>query len=226
MKALFMQGPTQFHIPASRKDEALSLLQLYYNRTVPPDERGDEEHLAPLCCLEEGLFTFGWEAAPGCGGDIEGITYTDKYLSDQDGALEAISCCVTAGSSIITVIEHEGQCGFDVEQWLFDGVRMHRLEAGLLFADLPDRNPDRKSIPQLLVGLQKGLSLSLQYLLSLLEREPELALAFERQFLLECGLSETHTSQDTGTNGQARYLLGALSATMNHLLEAADAGDS
>jgi len=225
MKALFMQGPTQFHIPASRKAEALALLQLYYDRTIPPDERDDEEHLAPLCCLEEGLFTFGWEAAPVCDGDIEGITYTDKYFSDQDGALEAIACCVTAGSSLIVLIEHEGQIGFDVEQWLFDGARMHRLEAGLLFADLPDRNPDHKSIPQLLVGLQKGLSLSLQYLLALLAREPELALAFERQFLLECLLAETYTSQDTAPDGQARYLLGTLSATINHILEAADSGD-
>lgn len=225
MKALFMQGPTRFHLPASRKDEALSLIQLYYDRTIPPDERDDEEHLAPLCCLEEGLFIFGWEAAPVCDGDITGLTYTDKYIDNQDGALEAIACCVSAGSFLTVVIEHEGQLGFTIEQWLFDGVRMHRLEAELLFADLPERNPDRKSVPQLLVGIQKGLSLSLQYLLTLLIREPELAGAFEQQFLLECLLSETYTGEAAARDGQGRYLLGALSATINHLLEAADAGD-
>jgi hypothetical protein len=226
MKALFMQGPTQFHIPASRKAEALALLQLYYDRTIPPVERDDEEHLAPLCCLEEGLFIFGWEAAPVCDGDITGLTYTEKYIDNQDGALEAIACCVSAGSYLTVVIEHEGQLGFNIEQWLFDGVHMHIIEAELLFAGLPERNPDRKSVPQLLVGIQKGLSLSLQYLLALLIRDPELANAFEQQFLLGCLLAETHTSQDTATDGQARYLLGALSATMNHLLEAADDGDS
>jgi hypothetical protein len=225
MTALFMQGPTQFHIPESWKAEALALLQLYYDRTIPPDERDDENHLAPLCCLEEGLATFGWEAAPVCDGDIMGLTYTDQYFSDQDGALEAIACCVTAGSFLTVVVEHEGQLGFSIEQWLFDGVRMHVIEAEPLFADLPERNPASKSVPQLLVGLQKGLSLSLQYLLALLTRDPELASAFEQQFLLECRLSETYTRHETGRDGQARYLLGTLSATINHLLEAADAGD-
>jgi hypothetical protein len=77
----------------------------------------------------------------------------------------------------------------------------------------------------LLVGLQKGLSLSLQHLLALLARDPELAGAFEQQFLLECLLAETYTGQGASREGQGRYLLGALSATINHLLEAADAGD-
>jgi hypothetical protein len=225
MPCLFMQGPTAFHLAASRKAEALALLQLYYDRTVPAAEREDDDHVAPFGCLEEGLFTFGWEAAPVCAGDIAGLTYTGKYLNNEDGALGAIACCVTAGSSLIVAIEHEGQLGFSVEQWLFDGTRMHIIEAGLLLADLPDRNPDRKSAPQLLVGLQMGLSLSLQYLLALFVREPALARAIEQQFLLECQLVETYAHQEVGRDVQARALLGTLAATITHLLEAADAGD-
>lgn len=224
MPSLFMQGPTRFHIAESRKAEALGLLQLYYDRAIPPGEREFEEHLAPLCCLEEGLFIFKWEASPVCDGDITDLRFSGEIIDTEDEALEAIACCVTAGSSLIVVIEHEGQLGFSIELWLFDGARRHIIEAHPPFADLPDRRPESKSVPQLLAGLQKGLSLSLQYLLALLARDPELAGSFEQQFLLECLLAETYTGQVRGRDGQGRYLLGTLSAAITHLLEAADAG--
>lgn len=225
MACLFMQGPTTFHLAASRKAESLSLLQNYYDRKVPHGEREDEDHVAPLGCLEEGLFTLGWEAVADCEGNVTGLTYTGKYYTAEGDALEAIASCVTAGSSIVVVIEHEGQLGFDVERWLFDGVRLHRIEANISFAALPDRNPAVKNTPHLLTGIQQGLALSLQYFLVLLTRDPELVRAFEQQFLLECLLAETHIPQETGRDGQVRRLLGALSATINHLLEAADSGE-
>lgn len=219
MPCLFMQGPTTFHLAASRKAEALSLLQIYYDRKVPLAEREDEDHVVPLGCLEEGLFTLGWEAVADCEGNITSLTYTGKYYTDEGDALVALASCVTAGSSIIAVIEHEGYLGFDVERWLFDGVRLHRGEANISFAALPDKNPEVKSTPHLLVGIQQGLSLSLQYFLVLLRRDPDLARSLEPLFQQECLLAETLSRRDPSSDGQARAMLGTLSAAITHLVE-------
>lgn len=61
---------------------------------------------------------------------------------------------------------------------------MHSVEAGLSFTSLPARNPDQKSSPQLLKGIQQGLSLGLRYFLALLHRDPDLARSLEEPYLL------------------------------------------
>ena len=225
MPNLIMQGPTSFHLAAARKTEALALLQCYYDRTIPPASREDPDQAEPLACLEEGLFTFGWEATCDREGNITLLTYTKEYFTDESDALEAIACYVTASSSIIVAIEHEGQLGFDNELWLFDGLRMLIIEADLSFASLPAKNPETKTTPQVLVGLQKGLSLSLQYLLVLLRREPELARSLEHLFLQECLLPQSPPQPETNGGGQASYTLGALAAAISHLVTLADADD-
>ena len=227
MTSTFLQGPTRFHLAVNRKPEALSLLQNHYDGTHPSDQREDDDHRAPFTCLEEALFTFGWEARTGHdGGDITALTYTGEHITDEDQALSIIACCVTEDSSMIVVVEHEGQFGFDVEQWLFDGWHRHILPAELSFAQMPDRNPDGRSTPQLLAGLQKGLSLSLQYLLEMKKRKPEIVLAIEQQFLLECLLDgENSRSEGDRSTEQVCLLLGALTASITHLIEAADTPD-
>jgi hypothetical protein len=225
MPSLIMQGPTSFLLAAARKAEALALLQRYYDRTIPPASCEDADQTEPFACLEEGLFTFGWEATCDRDENITVLTYTGEYFTDESDPLEAIACCVTAGSSIIVAIEHEGQLGFDIELWLFDGVRLLIIEADLSFASLPAKNPETKNTPQVLVGLQKGLSLSLQYLLVLLRREPELARSLEHLFLQECLLPQSPPQPETSGGGQASYILGALAAAMSHLVTLADADD-
>jgi hypothetical protein len=225
MPNLFMQGPTTFHLAAERKAEALALLQPYYDQHRPVASREVASHRAPFGCLEDGLIALGWEATCDRSGDITRLTYTREYFTDESDALEVIARCVTAGSSIIAAIEHEGELGFDIELWLFDGVRMQIIEADLSFASLPARNPERKSTPQVLVGLQQGLSLSLHYLLVLLRREPELARALEDLFLQEYLLPESSTKPETSGRGQASYTLGALTAAVSHLATLADTGD-
>jgi hypothetical protein len=98
---------------------------------------------------------------------------------------------------------------------------MHIVEAALSFTSLPARNPDQKSTPQLLVGIQQRLSLGLQYFLALLRRDPDLALSLEELYLLERQLAEHHIQREAVVGGQAVSTLGLLVATITHLIELA-----
>jgi hypothetical protein len=102
---------------------------------------------------------------------------------------------------------------------------MHIVEAALSFTSLPVRNPDQKSTPQLLVGIQQRLSLGLQYFLALLRRDPDLALSLEELYLLERQLAEHHIQREAVVGGQAVSTLGLLVATITHLIELADSRD-
>lgn len=131
---LFLQGPTAFHIAVRVKAEALVLLQTYFNEKVLPDlDEDDEETRIPFASLEEALFTLGWEATGDAEGNIVFLSFTDRFLSKQDEVLAALAPRVTAGSSLLVVIEKPGQYGFGVEGWFFDGTRMHREQALISF---------------------------------------------------------------------------------------------
>jgi hypothetical protein len=133
---LFMQGPTTFHLASGRKAEALAFIQAYYNERVLPDisTEGDEDARNPFASLEEALIALGWEATGDAEGNLTFISFTDRSINQQAAeVLAAIAPCVKVGSSLLVVIERQGQHDFVVEGWFFDGTRLHREPAFISF---------------------------------------------------------------------------------------------
>lgn len=126
---------------------------------------------------------------------------------------------------MIVAFAQEGQIGFEVEKWLFDGMRMVRIKAALSFTPAPSADPHQMSSPQLLVGLQQGLSLGLQCFLELERNHPDLALALEQQFTQEELVTELLLSREAIGERRAALVMRLLMATITSLVELADTDD-
>lgn len=219
------QGPTTFHLAASRKAEALAFLQSYHQR-IWLDTQHNGEDLKPFASLEEALFACGWKIPAGESAmDVTQITSTSISYQQEGDALAAIASCVTPGSSMIVIFAQEGQIGFEVEKWLFDGMQMVRIKAALSFTPASSGDPHQMSSPQLLVGLQQGLSLSLQCFLELERNHPDLALALEQQFTQEELVTELLLPREAIGERRAALAMRLLMATITSLVELADTDD-
>ena len=92
-----------------------------------------------------------------------------------------------------------------LKQNIADAEAVLQLEGTSLFNTLPLSDAmDQRSVPQLIIGLQKSIRIAQQFYVELTKREPGVANAFEETFLIQQSI-QTFLSRQKETQGQEGF---------------------